>query len=91
MIRRMHSNDPLDREIHFTGPGVRGKYARDFARSRNVRILAPDLLDAFPSSESMNEALRAIVEVAKRASAPAPKAVSAHRAAAPKSRKKARS
>ncbi|MEA2343566.1 MAG: hypothetical protein QOF63_1735 [Thermoanaerobaculia bacterium] len=43
--------------------GVRGKYARDFGRSENLRILAPELLEVFPDSESMNEALRSIVRI----------------------------
>jgi hypothetical protein len=43
--------------------GVRGKYARDFAGSENLRILAPDLLEDFPDSESVNEALRTIVRI----------------------------
>ena len=71
MIRHMHSYDTLDREVHFAESGVRGKYAGVFARSRNVRILAPDLLDAFPDSESVNEALRTLIRVsARRAAAP---------------------
>ena len=41
--------------------GMRGKYARDYTRSENLRVLAPDLLEAFPDSESVNEALRTIV------------------------------
>jgi len=50
--------------------GVRGKYARDYGRSENLRILAPDLLEAFPDSESVNEALRTIVRITSEAAAP---------------------
>jgi hypothetical protein len=53
-------------EYDFTG-GVRGKYARDFGRSRNIRILAPDLLEAFPDSESVNEALHMLVRITSAA------------------------
>jgi hypothetical protein len=53
-------SDPLDREIDFTNARP-NPYARDFYRSQNLRILAPDLLDLFPDSESVNEALRTLV------------------------------
>ena len=55
-------DDDMLPEYDFKG-GVRGKYARDYGRSRNLRILAPDLLEAFPDSESVNKALRASVRV----------------------------
>jgi hypothetical protein len=51
---------------------VRGKNARDYGRNENLRILAPDLLEVFPDSESVNEALRTIVRITS-ASAPKPK------------------
>ena len=65
--------------------GVRGKYARDYARSENLRILAPDLLEVFPDSESVNEALHTIVRIT---SAAIPQKISANTASAPKSKKK---
>jgi len=52
---------------------VRGKYARDYDRNENLRILAPDLLDVFPDSESVNEALRTIVRITSSASPKAKK------------------
>jgi hypothetical protein len=54
--------DPLDREIDFSDARP-NPYARDYYKSRNLRILAPDLLDIFPDSESVNEALRTLVRV----------------------------
>lgn len=71
--------DPLDREFDF----VRSRpnhFARDFYKSRNVRILAPELVDAFPDSESVNEALRMLVRISRAT----PAKVSARRATAPK-------
>jgi len=65
--------------------GVRGKYARDYGRSENLRILAPDLLEVFPDSESVNEALRTIVRIT---SAAIPQKISANTASAPKPKKK---
>ena len=64
--------------------GVRGKYARDYARSENLRILAPDLLDVFPDSESVNEALRTLVRITSAI----PQKISANTASAPKPKKK---
>ena len=82
--------DPLDREVDFSVEPVRGKYARDYRRSRNLRILAPDLLELFPDSDSVNEALRAVAAIAARAAKP-PEAVSSRRVTAPKAQKKVRS
>jgi hypothetical protein len=65
--------------------GVRGKYARDYGRSENLRVLAPDLLEVFPDSESVNEALRTIVRITSSA---IPQKISANTAAAPKAKKK---
>jgi hypothetical protein len=56
-------DDDMLPEYDFNG-GVRGKYARDYGRSRNLRILAPDLLKKFPDSDSVNEALHALVRIA---------------------------
>lgn len=81
-------DDDMLPEYDFRG-GVRGKYARDFGRNRNLRILAPDLLSTFPDSESVNEALRTLVRIAG-ASAAMPVKRSASTVAAPKPKKKAR-
>ncbi len=56
-------DDQMLPEYDFKG-GVRGKYARDYGRYRNLRILAPDLLKTFPNSDSVNEALHALVRIA---------------------------
>jgi len=46
--------------------GVRGKYARRYAEGTNIVVLSSDLARFFPDSESVNRALRALVEVAQR-------------------------
>jgi hypothetical protein len=56
------SDDPLNQEIAFTN-ARRNPYAGDYYKSRNLRVLAPDLLDVFPDSESVNEALRTLVRL----------------------------
>ena len=46
--------------------GVRGKYAKRYAEGTNVVILSPDAAEIFPDSESVNEALRVSVKVARQ-------------------------
>jgi hypothetical protein len=46
--------------------GVRGKYVDGYNSGTNVRLLDPDLAAMFPDSKSVNDALRALVEIAKR-------------------------
>ncbi len=48
--------------------GVRGKYAARYAGS-NVVVLAPDVAETFRDSKSVNEALRAVRELARLAGA----------------------
>jgi len=43
--------------------GVRGKYAARFAQGSNVVVLDPDVAQVFADSESVNQALRALVEI----------------------------
>jgi hypothetical protein len=54
------------REYDFS-KGVRGKYAKRYRQGTNLVVLAPDVAESFPDSESVNEALRAILKVARRA------------------------
>ena len=44
---------------------VRGKYAERYKEGTNLVLLAPDVAEAFPDSESVNEALRLLIKVAK--------------------------
>jgi len=45
--------------------GVRGKYAAAFAHGTNLVLLAPDVARAFPTDESVNEALRLVMRLAE--------------------------
>ncbi len=46
--------------------GVRGKYVQRFAQGSNVVVLSPDVSEIFPDSESVNNALRMLVDIAGR-------------------------
>jgi hypothetical protein len=62
--KRKVDQDILD-EYDFS-KGVRGKYARRYAEGSNIVVLAPDLAEIFPSSAAVNEALRGLVELARK-------------------------
>jgi len=42
--------------------GERGKYAKQYAAGTNVILLDPDVAKEFPSSESVNKALRTLMQ-----------------------------
>ncbi|HEX4808004.1 MAG TPA: hypothetical protein VH325_03695 [Bryobacteraceae bacterium] len=52
-------------EYDFSG-GVRGKYVDRYRRRTNVVLLEPEVARAFPNSKSVNNALRAILAIARR-------------------------
>jgi hypothetical protein len=45
--------------------GVRGKYAKRYRAWTNVVLLDPDVYKAFPTAAAVNEALRAVLRIAK--------------------------
>ena len=45
--------------------GVRGKYAERYKAGTNLVLLAPDVAQAFPDDEAVNEALRLAIQIAK--------------------------
>ena len=61
--------DPLAARLYLDfSKGVRGKYAEGM-REGTIVLIAPDLLDTFPDSESVNEALRSLKKIAQRTAA----------------------
>ncbi len=48
----------------------RGRYAPGRRVGRNVIVLAPDVVEAFPTDEAVNEALRLVLRIAAIASSP---------------------
>jgi len=58
--------DPLEPRPLDLSKAVRGKYYDRIQEGTNIVLLAPDLMDTFPDSESVNEALRSLKEIAVR-------------------------
>jgi hypothetical protein len=52
-------------EYDFSG-GVRGKFYKEYMKGTNVVLLDPDVADVFTNSQAVNEALRVLVQLAKR-------------------------
>ena len=52
-------------EYDFRG-GVRGKYAARYAEGTNLVLLEPDVVEFFPDSRAVNDALRALVAIVRR-------------------------
>ena len=48
------------------GAGVRGKYLRSYQKGSNLVLLSPDVAEAFPTSEAVNEALRSLLDLARK-------------------------
>ena len=46
--------------------GIRGKYARRYARGSNVVVLEPDVAKVFPNAEAVNSSLRSLAEIIRR-------------------------
>jgi hypothetical protein len=58
--------DPEMPDEYDFSSGVRGKYAKRYAEGTNVVVLAPDVATVFPDAQSVNDALRALMQIARR-------------------------
>jgi hypothetical protein len=57
--------DELRPEYDFSG-GIRGKHHAAYRAGTNVVLLDADVAKAFPDSESVNRALRLLLEIAEK-------------------------
>ena len=57
--------DTMRPEYDFS-QGTRGVTAQRYARGANVVVISPEVLDVFPDSAAVNEALRALAPVLRR-------------------------
>ena len=66
-MSQSNSSEPeaeMRAEYDFSG-GVRGKYYKQYTEGTNVVLLEPDVAEVFRDSESVNQALRVLIEIAK--------------------------
>ncbi len=52
----------------FSGPLVRGKYAKRLREGSNIVVIKPEVAAAFPNEEAVNNALQSLIAVAKATS-----------------------
>lgn len=56
--------DEMRDEYDFSG-GVRGKFYQDYMKGTNVVLLDADVAEVFRDSETVNQALRTLITIAK--------------------------
>lgn len=54
----------------FPGGFVRGKYAKRLKESSNIVVLRPEVAQAFPNEEAVNNALLYLIDIAKKSIRP---------------------
>lgn len=66
-MNQSNSSEPdeeMRAEYDFSS-GVRGKYYKQYTEGTNVVLLEPDVAEVFRDSESVNQALRVLISIAK--------------------------
>lgn len=64
--RSSSDRDTMRPEYDFSN-GVRGAVAKRYRAGTNVMVIDPEVLDVFPDSKAVNEALRALAPVLRKA------------------------
>ncbi len=52
------------------GRGVRGKHTEAYRAGANLVLLKPDVAAAFPTEQAVNDALRSLIEIARKSAEP---------------------
>jgi len=65
MSEATEDRDTMRPEYDFSG-AVRGVTAARYAQGTNIVVVDPEVLDVFPTSGAVNEALRALAPVLRR-------------------------
>ena len=70
-------NEPVKDELRaeykrsdFPGGLLRGKYAERMRQASNIIVLRPEVAQAFPNEEAVNNALLSLIELAKKTTRP---------------------
>ncbi|WP_461832984.1 hypothetical protein [Desulfothermus sp.] len=64
-MKVMRDDSDMLEEYDFSG-GIRGKYASRYKEGTNIIMLDPELMEYFPDSTSVNEALRSLANIMKK-------------------------
>ena len=64
-MKRMQKDPDMLEEYDFS-KGVRGKYAKRYEEGANVVVIEPDIAKVFPDHDSVNQALRSLVEIIRK-------------------------
>ena len=68
MQKNSETNDELRPEYdmkQLLKGAIRGKYAEQYAEGTNLVLLSPDVAEAFPDAEAVNEALRLVLRLSR--------------------------
>ena len=63
---KVMKNDPDMLEEYDFSNGIRGKYASKYKAGTNIVKLDPELIEYFPDSASVNEALKSLAKLMKK-------------------------
>jgi hypothetical protein len=76
-------SDPLAERPNLDwSKAVRGRYAERMKNGSNIVLLEPDVLERFPTSEKVNQALRTLLEIERKTKSVITKASKSKHAAA---------
>jgi len=64
-MKVMNNDTDLLKEYDFS-KGVRGKYAKKYAKGTNLVLIDPDVAEFFPDHDSVNDTLRSLIKVIKK-------------------------
>lgn len=66
-MKKSRESDPLaERPTLDFSKGTRGKHYERMQEGTNLVLIAPELMETFPDSDSVNEALRSLKKIADR-------------------------
>jgi hypothetical protein len=64
-MRRMQKDPDMLEEYDFS-KGIQGKYTNRYAEGANVVVIEPDVAQVFPDHDSVNRALRSLIEIIRQ-------------------------
>jgi hypothetical protein len=66
-MKKTNSTNGVRREYDFVAMkgGVRGKHAKRYREGTNIVLLEPDIAEAFPNDEAVNQALRGVLNTTR--------------------------